>query len=103
MVLEGYYPCVCCCTMIVVCYNHGFEYEDERIHGHTYACAYGLFSGCVGGEHDKTISCGFSVCVALKADGTAEAWGDADKGGDASGVKLVDVVDIMHEVRMISA
>ena len=40
------------------------------------------------------ISCGEFACVARKNDGTAEAWGDAGYGGDASSVDLTDVADI---------
>ena len=39
--------------------------------------------------------CGGSVCVAVKNDGTAEAWGDSDYGGDASGVDLTNVKSAM--------
>merc|ERR1719231_1049435 len=42
----------------------------------------------------RPISCGGYMCVALKDDGTAEAWGYSDYGGDASGVDLTDVTDI---------
>jgi hypothetical protein len=40
------------------------------------------------------VSCGNYACVARKTDGTAEAWGLASHGGDASSATLTDVADI---------
>ena len=38
---------------------------------------------------------GYCACVARKNDGTAVAWGDNDRGGDALSVNLTGVVDVM--------
>ena len=35
--------------------------------------------------------------MARKNDGTAEAWGGASSGGDASGVTLIDVASAHHD------
>merc|ERR1712062_676301 len=40
-------------------------------------------------------TCGDHACSVLKNDGTAEVWGDAGRGGDASGVTLTNVASIM--------
>jgi len=37
--------------------------------------------------------CGYYACVARKNDGTAVVWGLSDKGGDASGVDLTNILD----------
>ena len=39
--------------------------------------------------------CGGYACVAVKNDGTAEAWGDPDWGGDATAVDLTNVATAM--------
>ena len=41
-----------------------------------------------------SVMCGGHACVARKDDGTAVAWGDSSKGGDASGVDLTTVAHI---------
>ena len=39
--------------------------------------------------------CGGNACVAVKNDGTAEAWGISSRGGDASSVDLTNVKSAM--------
>merc|ERR1712153_224922 len=65
--------------------------------------AYGMDASSVDLTNLVDISCGRYLCVALKADRTAEAWGDNTYGGstkhghtvsDASSVDLTNVVDI---------
>jgi alpha-tubulin suppressor-like RCC1 family protein len=63
-----------------------------------FAVAWGDFNGGDASSVDLTsvvsISCGGAACVALKEDGTAEAWGSSNNGGDASSVDLTSVVSI---------
>merc|ERR1719168_208390 len=85
-------------------FSSNFHYCDQDYDGTYFArqvcqeC--GKCEGSSKGDNPGTCMgynpmCGGSVCVAVKNDGTAEAWGESSFGGDTSGVDLTNVKSAM--------